>query len=154
MSFKYVGLALLGYSTVSIIMYYIFIVKCVQKKKLKIFFTMLAVILSLINVGGLITYYTNGDDMTLENIEDTNEGIQVNEKSQYVNEYLMYVSFRDMEVTSLGSEEAYLDEIKNEGMTEMEYAKSILTEILEEQHVKNAEEVATKAIDENWHYAQ
>lgn len=154
MTLKYLAIILLGYISVFLLIGYILSLSYKVKKKTKVVISVVFFLTLTINTAGILNWYYTDINIAKVEEEIDKAAVKVNEKSKYVNEYMMYQSYKSMEVSSLGSEEAYLEEIANEGMTEPEYAKKVLTEILKEQHIKNAEEVATKAIDENWNYVK
>ena len=154
MTLKYFAIALLGYVSVFLLIGYILSLNYKIKKKTKVLITIVFFGILAVNSMGIMNWYFTDINIAKVEEEIDKAAVKVNEKSKYVNEYMMYQSYKSMEVSSLGSEDAYLEEITNEGMTEPEYAKKVLTEILKEQHIKNAEEVATKAIDENWNYGK
>lgn len=127
-----------------------------RKIKSVVVYSLICILITSLSAGGnlllnvyVINFYsklTSTD--TISVIAD--EGIKVNEESKYKDEWVMYVSFRDMEIGRLGSKEKFRDMLDKEGITERDYATKTLEFILQDMHRKDYKEVAEKAVKENF----
>lgn len=108
----------------------------------------LFVVLICIPIGyGVIYKYNNNYTGTPSNEKIAKE-FKSNQDSEYSQLWLDYLSFRDLEIGRLGSEEKFKNFLESKGMDERQYAINVIMAMLQEQGVEDTS-IAEDCVNEN-----